>query len=197
MNVLYPSLKTTQCEALPALVERLRSRDSHAMAELYDRFGKRVYWLVYHLTGDRTSAEDLVQETFLRVWNRLHTFHEERGLIGPWIFAIARNCAIDYRRSLAGRMSQPGLQLPYVEGAAELTHQDRSILNIDRSRILDRAFEKLSPNQRTVLELAYREGLSQTEMAERMQQPLGTVKTWVRTALKILREDLSEQAAVA
>ena len=69
-------------------------------------------------------------------------------------------------------------------------------MSLDRARRLKEAFEKLTPQQKTVIELAYFEGLSQTEMAERMQQPLGTVKTWVRSALKVLREQLAEAAAV-
>jgi RNA polymerase sigma-70 factor (ECF subfamily) len=74
------------------------------------------------------------------------------------------------------------------------TNLEDSALAIDRARRLKSAFEKLNDNQRTVIELAYYEGLSQTEMAERMHQPLGTVKTWVRTALKALREELTERA---
>ena len=72
---------------------------------------------------------------------------------------------------------------------------DEKALSMDRARRLKEAFEKLTPNQKTVIELAYYEGLSQAEMAERMQQPLGTVKTWVRAALKVLREQLGEAAA--
>jgi RNA polymerase sigma-70 factor (ECF subfamily) len=107
---------------------------------------------------------------------------------------VARNRAIDYLRSVDGRMSQSSFDLEKMEQPALFSDFENEILNIDRVRILRDAFEKLTPNQRIVLELAYYEGLSQTEMAERMKQPLGTVKTWVRGALKALREELGEAA---
>jgi RNA polymerase sigma-70 factor (ECF subfamily) len=128
------------------------------------------------------------------VWNRVHSFDQERGALGPWILTVARNRAIDYLRSADGRMSAGSLELDRTETPAMFSGFNDSALALDRARRLKSAFEKLNPNQRTVIELAYFEGLSQTEMAERMQQPLGTIKTWVRTALKALREELTERA---
>jgi RNA polymerase sigma-70 factor (ECF subfamily) len=138
------------------------------------------------------AAEDLTQETFLRLWNRVHAFDQERGALGPWILAVARNRAIDYLRSVQGRELESPIGMEHVENPALFSNFENDILNIDRVRRLKSAFEKLTPNQRTVIDLAYYEGLSQVEMAERLKQPLGTVKTWVRTALKVLREELSE-----
>ena len=89
-------------------------------------------------------------------------------------------------------MSAGSLELDRLEHPTLFSNSDDSALSIDRARRLKNAFEKLSPNQRMVIELAYYEGLSQTEMAERMKQPLGTVKTWVRSALKSLRDELTE-----
>jgi RNA polymerase sigma-70 factor (ECF subfamily) len=91
---------------------------------------------------------------------------------------------------------QSPFELEKMEEPALFTDFERDIMNIDRTRMLREAFQKLTPNQRIVIELAYYEGLSQTEMAARMKQPLGTVKTWVRSALKTLREQLG-QAAIA
>jgi len=85
------------------LVERLRKRDPQALAELYDRFGRMAYSLILRVVRDTALAEDLVQETFLRVWNRIHSVDVEKGSIGPWLLAVARNRAIDYLRSTAGR----------------------------------------------------------------------------------------------
>jgi RNA polymerase sigma-70 factor (ECF subfamily) len=112
------------------------------------------------------------------------------------VLAVARNRAIDYLRSVDGRMAQNAFELDKVEQPAMFCDLENSILNMDRVRALRGAFQKLTANQRLVLELAYYEGLSQTEMAERLKQPLGTVKTWVRAALKFLGEELGE-AAVA
>src|SRR5579859_2950069 len=84
-----------------ALIARLQRRDPQALAELYDRHGRTAYSLVLRVVRDKAIAEDLVQETFLRVWNRVHSIDPEKGALGPWLLAIARNRAIDYLRSSA------------------------------------------------------------------------------------------------
>ena len=171
------------------LVQRMQRRDSRALAELYDRYGRIVYALILRVVRDVGIAEDLVQETFLRVWNRVHGFDAQKGSIGPWLLAVARNRAIDYLRSAAGR-ERNAVEYEETDHPALYGNMEKDILASDKARRVKSAVEKLSPNQRQVIELAYFEGLSQTEMAERMGQPLGTVKTWVRTALKNLRDEL-------
>ena len=174
------------------LARRLKSREPQAVSDLYDRYGRLVYSLIYRVVRDAGTAEDLVQETFLRVWNRAASFDQQRGALGPWVLAVARNRAIDYLRSIDGRMSAGSLELDRIENPARFSAFDDSALSLGRARMLKDAFEKLTPNQRMVIELAYYEGMSQTEMAERLKQPLGTVKTWVRSALKALRDELTE-----
>ena len=192
---LLPLLAASiNAEVDPELVRRLKNREPQAMAELYDRYGRLTYALIFRIVRNGAVAEDLVQETFLRVWNRVHAFDQERGSFGPWILAVARNRAIDYLRSADGRVMQSPFELEKMEEPSLFTDFERDILNIDRTRMLREAFQKLTPNQRIVIELAYYEGLSQTEMADRMKQPLGTVKTWVRSALKTLREQLGQAA---
>ena len=178
------------------LARRLRARDAGAMRELYDRYGRLIYSLIQRMVRNSAAAEDLVQETFLRIWNRIPAFDEERGALGPWVLTVARNRAIDYLRSIDGRMAAGTLDLDRLEKPGQFRDFEDRALSLDRARLLKDAFEKLTPQQKTVIELAYYEGLSQTEMAERMQQPLGTVKTWVRSALKVLREQLTEAATV-
>jgi RNA polymerase sigma-70 factor (ECF subfamily) len=173
------------------LARRLKAREPHAMSDLYDRYGRIAFSLIYRIVRNTAATEDLVQETFLRVWNRAQSFDQQRGSLGPWVLTVARNRAIDYLRSIDGRMSAGSMELDRLENPALFSDFEDSALSMDRTRRLKSAFEKLSPNQRMVIELAYFEGLSQTEMAERMKQPLGTVKTWVRSALKALREELS------
>ncbi|HTT61693.1 MAG TPA: sigma-70 family RNA polymerase sigma factor [Bryobacteraceae bacterium] len=171
------------------LVRRLQRRDPRAMAELYDRYGRMVYALIVRVVRDGGVAEDLAQETFMRVWNRVQAFDAARGGLLPWMLAVARHRAIDYLRSAAGRMRN-AVELTATDHPALFADMERTLLDSDRLRRVRTALEKLSENHRTVIELAYFEGLSQTEMAERMGQPLGTVKTWVRAALKNLRDDL-------
>lgn len=176
------------------LARRLKARDPRAMSDLYDRYGRLAYSLIYRVVRDGAAAEDLVQETFLRVWNRVQSFDEQRGSLGPWVLAVARNRAIDYLRSTEGRMAASALELDRLERPAAFSSFDDRALTIDRARALKAAFEKLSPTQKQVIELAYYEGLSQSEMAERIEQPLGTVKTWVRGALKALRDEIAGEA---
>lgn len=178
------------------LAARLKRRDPNAMADLYDRYGRLVYSLIFRVVRDTGIAEDLTQETFLRVWNRVHGFDTDKGALGPWVLTVARNRAIDYVRSVDSRMKQGALELEVLERPAAFADLERDIVNSDRARRLRAAFSRLSPNQQMVIELAYFEGLSQTEMAERTRQPLGTVKTWVRSALKVLRDELAETTAV-
>jgi RNA polymerase sigma-70 factor (ECF subfamily) len=192
VNFLLPILFAAVAGDDAELAARLKRREPAAMADLYDRFGRFVYALIYRIVRDSAAAEDLAQETFLRVWNRVQAFDHERGSLAAWVLAVARNRAIDYLRSVDGRMAQSALELEGNEQPAMFADLERDILNSDRARLLRGAFEKLAPNQRMVIELAYFEGLTQTEMAARMKQPLGTVKTWVRSALQALRTELGE-----
>ncbi len=189
--MLLSLLMAVLAEGDAELVARLQRRDPQALAELYDRYGRLVYSLIVRVVRDGALAEDLVQETFLRVWNRAQGFDAQRGALGPWLLAVARNRAIDYLRSASGR-ERNAVELEEVDHPSLYTDMERDILASDKARMIRAALEKLAPNQRQVIELAYFEGLTQTEMAERMGQPLGTVKTWVRTALKNLREEFGE-----
>ena len=177
------------------LARRLQRREPDAMTTLYDRFGRLAYSVILAIVRDAGVAEDLVQETFLRVWNRAQAFEPGRGALGSWLLAIARNRAIDHVRSAGARMNRNAWELDVREHPSLFVNTERDVLNADHSRLVRAAVEKLNDKQRQVIELAYYEGLSQTEMAERMGEPLGTVKTWVRTALKHLREDLGEGVA--
>jgi RNA polymerase sigma-70 factor, ECF subfamily len=175
------------------LARRLQRRDPRAMADFYDRFGRLAYSVIFAIVRDSATAEDLVQETFLRVWNRVHAFEADKGALGPWVLTIARNRAIDHIRSRSARMDRNVYELDRREHPSLFVDMERDLLNTDHARVIATAIAKLNTNQQKVIELAYYEGLSQTEMAERMGEPLGTVKTWVRTALKHLREELGQE----
>jgi RNA polymerase sigma-70 factor (ECF subfamily) len=178
------------------LIRGLQRKDSDAMAGLYDRFGRTAYSVIFSIVRDSAVAEDLVQETFLRVWNRAQTFDGERAALGPWLLAIARNRAIDHVRSAGARMEKNAFELDAHEHPSLFVDMERDLVNSDHARVIQKALAKLSENQRQVIHLAYYEGLSQSEMAERMGQPLGTVKSWVRGALKFLREEIGEALTV-
>jgi RNA polymerase sigma-70 factor (ECF subfamily) len=176
------------------LVRRLKAHEPKAMADLYKRCGRLAYSVILRIVRNTGVAEDLTQETFLRVWNRVGSFDAERGALTAWVLTVARNRAIDHVRSQGGRLEANAVDLDRLERPGLFVDLEASALNIDRARRLKTALEKLNANQRTVIELAYYEGMSHTEMAERLKQPLGTVKTWTRTALQILRTELSEAA---
>jgi RNA polymerase sigma-70 factor (ECF subfamily) len=177
------------------LLVRLQRRDGRALAELYDRYGGMVYRLILRIVRDSGIAEDLVQETFLRVWNRAGKFDSGRGAVGPWLLAVARNHAIDYMRA-EGRRSDCVMGLNETEHPALFADFAAEALDLHRAQQVKRALEALGAQQREIIELAYFEGMSQTEIAARLGQPLGTVKTWMRRALQQMRESLGWEGAV-
>ncbi len=170
------------------LIERLRRRDPDAMSDLYDRYSRIVYSVILRVVRNAAVAEELSQETFLRAWNRSGDFDATRGKIGPWLLTIARNRAIDYLRSTAGQQQATTFELVSSERVTLFVNTEERMVDQEQARRIRAAFSQLKKNQREVLELAYFEGLSQSEMAEKLGQPLGTIKTWVRTALTSLRE---------
>ena len=171
------------------LIARLQGRDPGAMEELYDRYGRLVYCQILRMVRDVSTAEDLVQQTFLRAWNRAASLDPEKPSIRPWLMTVARNHAIDYLRSTRWR---PDDSVEFDEtNHSPAVNLEQQFLVTDIATRLKSAMQKLLPNQHRAIELAYFEGLSHTETAERMGQPLGTVKTWVRMGLKNLRAELA------
>src|SRR6185437_6493296 len=116
------------------LARRLQRRDASAMTELYDRFGRLAYSMIVAIVRNGAIAEDLVQETFLRVWNRVHAFEADRGALGPWLLAIARNRAIDYLRSTKARMDRNAYELDAQEHPSLFVDMERDVLNSDHAR---------------------------------------------------------------
>jgi RNA polymerase sigma-70 factor (ECF subfamily) len=148
-----------------------------------------VFKLIFRVVRDPSIAEDLVQETFLRVWNRFGQFDAKKGDIGSWMMGIARNRSIDYLRSPTAR-ERCAAEFQAMENPMLLGNLEKELLTSHQFHRVQVALEGLSKSHRTVMLLAYFEGLSQTEIARRLNQPLGTVKTWVRTALYRLRDEL-------
>ena len=170
-----------------ALIERLRNRDPEGLAAVYDRYAPVVYSLFLRITRDQSIAEDLVQELFIRVWSHARSFDASKGTLGVWILSIARNMAIDHVRSAQARFASRLRPIEHADKAhGERKNQDPELL-IDQARTVQNAFAALNVNQKRVLELAYFEGLSQSEIAQHLHEPLGTVKSWMRSALLNLR----------
>lgn len=167
-------------------LERLQNGDSNALEELFDRYSPLLYSMVLRVVRTPSDAEDTLQEVWLQVWKRVATFDPRRGTVAAWLVMLARSRALDRYRSLASRRNAEGR----VEAAPETTGDDASIASTQRqlSERVTQALGQLAPQQRQVIEIAYFEGLSQTEIAARLNAPLGTVKSWTRQGLTKLRE---------
>lgn len=167
--------------------------DSAALGTLYDRYGAAVYSLALRMLRDRLLAEELVQETFVRVWRQAASFDGARGAMATWVLNIARHLAIDELRRRGARPNMAdgnaAEQLELVE-SGEDDPSEQAYANM-RHEVVSHALEQLPETQRRVLELAYFGGLSQSEIAARLGDPLGTVKTRMRLGLEKLKNILS------
>jgi RNA polymerase sigma-70 factor, ECF subfamily len=169
------------------LILRTGNGDRGAFEVLYKRYARPVFGLALRRLGDRGRAEDAVQETFASIWRAARTYKPERGPGAPWLYAVARNAIVD-----RGRMRlEPAVETP-EEVSGDAGPAERAEDSWTSWRI-HRALEELNENERTVVELAYWSGLSQSEVAEYLGIPLGTVKTRTRAALARLADLLEEE----
>src|SRR5262249_26130284 len=168
------------------LLNRIVARDSSAVGELYDRHGRLLYGLILRILRDRGEAEEVLQEVFVQVWMRAETYNVALGSPAAWLVRIARNRAIDRLRanSVRTRTAEATPPPPPVESP-----ETRAAMS-EQQRAVARALEALPPEQRELIECAYFQGLTQSELAERFGLPLGTVKTRVRTGMITLRREL-------
>jgi RNA polymerase sigma factor (sigma-70 family) len=172
-------------EAVVALVAR---SDEEALAELYDRFGRVAYGLALRVLRDERLAEDAVQEGFLTAWRNADRFMPERGKASTWLLTLVHRRAVDLVRREDVRRAEP---LPERGEPASGTAEDDAWLRFERERV-QAALRQLPDQQREALELAYYGGFTQTELAERLGQPIGTIKSRMFTGLARLRELLAE-----
>ena len=171
-----------------ALIERIVARDQQAVGDLYDRHCRLLFGLILRIIRDRGEAEEILQEVFVLVWTRAETYNVSLGPPAAWLVRIARNRAIDRLRANAVRL-RAAESAPPPEPAAS---PESSASVSERRRAVARALESLPADQRVLIEQAYFLGLTQSELAERFELPLGTVKTRIRTAMFALREQLSQ-----
>jgi RNA polymerase sigma-70 factor (ECF subfamily) len=198
-----------------ALVREIVAGSADALAAIYDRYGSSVYAAAARLTSDRQLAEDVVQETFLALWNRAETFDPTAGSLPPWLHAIARNRAIDRLRAASRRprlVSISSLGPPHeadasafdrllngaaIAGPVREMGPEEALAAVELHGSIRAALSGIPDEERTVILLAYREQLTQVEIAERLGWPLGTVKTRTRRALLRLRSALSDDPDAA
>jgi RNA polymerase sigma-70 factor, ECF subfamily len=168
------------------LIIRVGSGDRNAFEVLYRRYSRPVFGLALRRLGDRGRAEDAVQETFASVWRAAGSYRPERGPGAPWLYAVARNAIVDNGRA----RREPPIE-GVEEKAGDETPADRAEAGWVAWRV-HRALAELPENERVVIELAYWRGRSQSEIAELLGIPLGTVKTRTRTGLARLADQLED-----
>lgn len=166
------------------LIRRVARRDANAFEALYRRYARPVFGLALRRLGDRMRAEDAVQETFAAIWRSARTYKPDRGAGAPWLYAVARNAIVDRSRS---RNDVPD-EIP-DSPSPDLGPDERAEASYVSWRV-HRALEDLPENEREVIELAYYGNLSQSEVADFLNIPLGTVKTRTRSGLSRLADVL-------
>ncbi|HEY4753173.1 MAG TPA: sigma-70 family RNA polymerase sigma factor [Candidatus Limnocylindrales bacterium] len=176
-----------------ALLARIVDRDERAMEALFGRYARPLFSLALQITGAERFAQDVVQETFVAVWRDAARFDPERGAVGPWLFSLARHKAIDLvRREQNVRKRTADVDLELEEAGDDV--DDEAWQQIRRDRV-HAAVAELTPVQREALELAFFQGLTHVEVADRLAIPLGTAKTRIRRALLRLRDILADSEA--
>jgi len=165
-----------------ALIASIRAGNQSAMAELYDRYSSVVYAVDLRVLGDTGAAEDVLQEVFLQLWRNPGAFDAARGSLGSWLAVITRNRAID---SLRKRRPETDIEDVVLAVAPEFAGE------ADRARVAEKVrnvIGSMAPAQRGAMEMAYWEGMSHSEIADKTGEPLGTIKTRIRAGLIALRK---------
>lgn len=186
------SLSNPQTDAEDAELLRAIARgDESAFARVYDRYSPILLGLMLRILRSRAEAEDVLQEVFLQVWQRAHSFDAERGRAFTWLVTLARSRAIDRLRSVGSRERAAQRSAEDAPPESEpVEWADEAAVRAERAEAVQAALAELPEEQRQVLVLAYLEGMSQSEIAAAKNQPLGTVKTRTRSALRKLSESL-------
>lgn len=172
------------------LVARVADGDERAFLALYDRYASRVHALTLRILGESMLAEEATQDTFLKLWSRARQYLAERGSLLIWLLTIARRTALDRLRLEGRRPTLSNSEDP--DTAWQSIASEDSLTSEARWRSMYFAVQSLPEEQRQVIELAYYQGLSQSEIAELLGWPLGTVKSRIRSAMEFLRQEWSQ-----
>ena len=179
------------------LVERMAGGEDRALGDLYDRYGKTLYALALAIVHEPADAEEVVVDAFGQAWRQAGSFDPARGSVGAWLATIARSRALDLIRARgrrtraherAAHLSDDGVATPIAPGGPD---PGRRVERSEARELVTRALAALPEAQRVAIELAYFEGLSQSEIAERLAEPLGTIKTRMRAGMEKLRGQLT------
>jgi RNA polymerase sigma-70 factor, ECF subfamily len=173
-----------------ALVQRLLRRDVGAFEQLYERHSRIVYSLVLRILRQGSTAEEVVQDIFLQVWRNSAQYDANRGPFIPWLLTLARNRALDHLRLKSERQRRREDQAEVLPQAAAAPQFEQALDEKRRAERVRSLITSLPLQQRRAIELAYFDGMSHSEIATALQEPLGTVKSWIRNALLRMKEEL-------
>lgn len=187
--------KAASNEADELLLGLIKKRDEHALSVFYDRKSGFVYSLVYSMLGDKSDAEEVTEEVFLKIWQKAESFDNTRGNAQAWLTIMTRRLAIDKTRSKQYKMRSREASLESADAGGKLGEGhgegERKIVMAAEANKISKALGQLDESYREVIQLSYYEGLSHSKIAERLDSPLGTVKTRIREAVIQLRRILS------
>ena len=167
-------------------LERMAQGDRAALEELYARHATVIFLFALRLLHDRAEAEDVVQDVFTQAWTQAARYNSTRGAVAAWMLMLTRSRAIDHMRARRGIKRRAG-ELPQAVCFADARPPDMQLLTAEETRLLQSALALLPLKQRSALQLAYYEDLTHSEIAERLKEPLGTVKSRIRQAVIKLR----------
>lgn len=171
------------------LVVLIKNRDQKAFSYLYDNYSKVLFGIIYAIVGDYEETEDLIQNTFIKIWNSFDNYDSSKGRLFTWMINIARNVAIDFKRSKNSKNQNRNIS-NNINDVNNLFAEDFSSDTIGLIGVV----EKLNSENLLLIQLAFYKGYTQHEISVELKIPLGTVKTKMRKALLILREQLKEKA---
>ncbi len=195
-EIMAPSGRKLSGESDRNLLARIVGGDEAALSELYDRFAATLFSVAFRVSGERADAEEIVLDSFAQAWREAGKFRQERGSVVAWLCMICRSRALDLvrarrRRERLGDQAGSGASEARAAPAmGQLDGADHEMERSERCWVVAHALQALPGPQRQAIELAYYEGLSQSEIADRLGEPLGTVKTRVRAAMQKLRDAL-------
>jgi RNA polymerase sigma-70 factor, ECF subfamily len=176
------------------LVERMMAGDEGALSALYDRYSAMLYAMLLRILKDRGAAEEVLQDLFLQLWLGAARYDASRGSLGGWLLVIGRNRALSRLRGKQRHEILPDPEEFSFDALPSLENLEDDAARTQLMNRLRRALAALPPEQREAVELAYFEGMTQTEIAERMGSPLGTVKSRVRAAMQTLKQLFDDES---
>jgi RNA polymerase sigma-70 factor (ECF subfamily) len=193
LKSLLKSNNSSQSFTEEDLIERISEGDDSALLKLYDSYSRIVFSLILKIIKNKEEAEDILQTVFMKIWNKAEKFNKNKGGVYSWIITIARNLAIDRLRSKQFKSARNHVyEINDVKNkiSDNLSGLDSAIIK-ERAELINSALERIPTEQKMLIELAYFQGFTQSELSETLNIPLGTVKTRMRQALDKLEKMLT------